>query len=298
MISGEHAVLHGRHALVGAVNQRVYVSLTPRNDDKITINSSLGKRLMAIDSIDSSRPFQFIGAVLETHKAEFKSGFDLDITAEFSAVVGLGSSSAITVAALAAVKTYLNGIFPQREDLMREAVAIIRNVQGRGSGADIAAAVYGGILLYKATPEIIRHYDNLPPIELVYAGYKTPTAEVIEIVEQARQKSADGYKALFDRIDVCTMFADQALQDANWTALGNALSRGQLMMEMLGVCDETLSDIVAKMTAMPDITGVKISGSGLGDCVLGIGKLDNIKWPYKSIKVSLSTHGIEQLDAH
>jgi mevalonate kinase len=293
MISGEHAVLHGRHALVGAVNQRVYVSLTPRTDNKIAINSALGKCRMAIDSIDSSRPFQFIGAVLELYKSEFRSGFDLDITSEFSAAVGLGSSSAITVATLAAVKTYLSGIFPQRDDLMRESVAIIRKVQGRGSGADIAAAVFGGILLYKATPEVVRRYDNLPPIELVYAGYKTPTPEVIEIVEHARQKSSDGYKALFDRIDVCTMFADSAMQKDDWNALGNALNRGQLMMEMLGVCDETLSDIITKMSAMPHIKGAKISGSGLGDCVLGIGKTDNINWPYKSIEVQLSPRGIE-----
>jgi mevalonate kinase len=291
MISGEHAVLHGRHALVGAVNQRVFVSLSPRNDNNIAINSALGKRLMPTDAIDSSRPFQFIGAVLEKYK--IKAGFDLDITAEFSSVVGLGSSSAITVAALAALKTHLDGTFPDRDELLQEAVAIIRQVQGRGSGADIAAAVFGGVLLYKAAPQVIRCYDSLPPIELVYAGYKTPTPEVIEIVEQGRAQSADGYKALFDRIDVCTMFADSALQKADWTALGNALSRGQLMMEMLGVCDETLADIVAEMTAMPDIKGVKISGSGLGDCVLGIGKLEAAEWPYKVIDVELSPRGVE-----
>ena len=42
MISGEHAVLHGRHALVGAVDQRVRVMLTPRADDTIRICSALG----------------------------------------------------------------------------------------------------------------------------------------------------------------------------------------------------------------------------------------------------------------
>jgi mevalonate kinase len=248
---------------------------------------------MSISAIDDSRPFHFIGAVIKKYAPAFKTGFDLRIEADFPADVGLGSSSAITVAALAAIKTRLNGSFPERGALMRESIEIIRLVQGRGSGADAAAAVWGGILLYLAAPEVVRRYHKLPPIELVYAGYKTPTPEVIEIVEKARAKSIDGYKALYNRIDVCTMFADGALQKADWQTLGNALSRGQLMMEMLGVCDEALAEIVAAMTAMPDILGVKISGSGLGDCVLGIGKLDAIEWPYRVIDVELSPRGVE-----
>jgi mevalonate kinase len=321
MIAGEHAVLHGKHALVAAVDQRVTVTLAPRGDDTIAIHSALGEREMSREAIDDSAPFHFLGAVLKKHLGDLPSGVDLTITADFPADVGLGSSSAVTVAALAAIKQWISGSFPDRDTLMREAIAIIRDVQGMGSGADAAAAVWGGMLLYKATPEVIARHpplptpgspqstlhsppchavglakadpqSPLPPITLVYAGYKTPTPEVIRIVDERRQKSDDGFEMLFDRIDTAVLFADAAMKAKDWNLLGTALNAGQQLMVELGVCDTALSEIVAQMQSMPHILGVKISGSGLGDCVLGIGSLDAVDWAYREIPVTLSPDGV------
>jgi len=292
MIAGEHAVLYEKHALVGAVNQRVYVSIQARNDDLIIIHSALGERQMPRNQIDTSKPFHFIGAILEKYYALFGTGFDLTVKADFPADVGLGSSSAISVATIAAMETWLTEKFPKRENLMNAAIKIIRGVQGRGSGADVAAAVWGGVLLYKATPQVLALYETLPPISLVYAGYKTPTPEVINIVEQRRMQSADNYDDLYNRIDAATLEADNTLRNKDWSALGVALNKGQSLMEELGVCDEALTEIVTTMNKMPDITGTKISGSGLGDCVLGIGALDDVDWMYREIPVKLSSIGV------
>ena len=293
MVSGEHAVLHNRHALVGAVDRRVYVTLKPRADNLIHIQSALGMRSMPLTQIDISRPFHFIGAALKKYASDFGHGFDLIIKADFPADVGLGSSAAISVATLAVLKTALQGKFPDKGALLQEGVELIRNVQGRGSGADVAASIYGGVLLYKQTPQVVRRYTHLPRITLVYAGYKTPTPQVIEIVEKNRQKSPDGFKAVYDRIELFTLAADKALSEGDWRALGNALNRGQLMMEMLGVCDEPLAEIVATMSGLPQIWGVKISGSGLGDCVLGIGHSADLKSRNKVINAQFSSQGIK-----
>ena len=43
MLMGEHAVLHGKKALVCAIDQRISVSLTPREDARISIVSALGE---------------------------------------------------------------------------------------------------------------------------------------------------------------------------------------------------------------------------------------------------------------
>jgi len=293
MVAGEHAVLHGAHALVAAVDQRVTVTLMPRADDRISIRSGLGTREMTLATIDASRPFHFLGAALHRYQADLPSGFDLTIDADFPADVGLGSSSAVTVAALAAVKTWLTGSLPDRDELMLEGVSLIREVQGMGSGADIAAAVWGGMLLYKAAPEVISQYDNLPPIALVYAGYKTPTPDVVRMVDHRRKRSEDAFRSLFDRIDTAVLFANAAMKVADWTLLGTTLNAGQQLMVKLGVCDDALAEIVSRMQSMPRILGAKISGSGLGDCVLGIGTLDAVEWPYREIPVALSPIGVQ-----
>jgi mevalonate kinase len=293
MITGEHAVLHGRHALVGAVDHRVQVSLTPRADDTIAIHSNLGERRMPRHAIDPSKPFNFIGAILERRHDAFRSGFDLTITAkDVPSDVGLGSSSAVTVATLAVIDLWLTGALPSHNSLMQDALTIIRSVQGMGSGADAAAAIWGGILLYRATPEVVAVHKQLPPATLVYAGYKTATPEVIRIVDARREQAADGFEALFDRIDANSLKASEALDAGNVAALGSILNEGQHLMEELGVCDDTLDDIVTTMRSMPDILGTKISGSGLGDCVLGIGTLTTVDWPYRVIPVHFTTEGV------
>ena len=293
MISGEHAVLHGYHALVGAIDRRVTVNLTVRSDKLISIKSALGNRRMRLDSIDAAPPFRFIGAVLKKYAPDMRHGVDLSIEAQFAHDVGLGSSAAVTAATLTAVKTMLTGNAPEYDELLREGLGIIRDVQGRGSGSDIAASIYGGVVLYRRD-EVIRRHTDLPHISLVYAGYKTPTPEVIRIVEEHRSQSEDGFKSLFERFENFTMAADNALARQDWRALGNALSRGQLMLEMLGVCDDSLAEILAAMAAMPEITGAKISGSGLGDCVIGIGEMNKDMLPseYRHIPVNLSDQGL------
>lgn len=293
MIAGEHAVLHGHHALVAAVDQRVTVKLTPRGDNTITIDSALGQRTMRHDAIDASQPFHFLGAVLEENRPELPGGCDIVIEADFPPDVGLGSSAAITVAALAAVKTWTTGTFPSNNELMNMAVGLIRKVQGSGSGSDATASVRGGALLYKATPQVVSRVDEpLPPIVLVYGGYKTPTPEVIRIVEAQRAEAEDNYASLFERINACSLAAAESMKSGEWPVLGATLDIGQMLMEELGVCDETLGDIVSRMKDNPGIMGAKISGSGLGDCVLGIGALNAVDWPYRVIPVELSPDGV------
>ena len=294
MLSGEHAVLHGRHALAGAVDRRIIVTITPRKDDSVVLSSALGERHMSRSLIDSSAPFSFAGAVLDAHAADMPAGCDIDIKADVPHDVGLGSSAAVTVALLAGLRTWIAGAQPQGEDLMHEAIGIIRGVQGLGSGADVAACVSGGIVLYSAVhPQVLERFVSLPEIALVYAGYKTPTPEVVRRVEDARQGMPEIYEALFDRFEDATQAAAVALRSEDWPALGRAMDQGQLVMTELGVSDDTLEALVADIHATPGIVGSKISGSGLGDCVLGIGTLSKLPhWPFREIPVSLSRHGV------
>ncbi|MBL3561944.1 hypothetical protein, partial [Rhodovulum sulfidophilum] len=62
-----------------------------------------------------------------------------------------------------------------------------------------------------------------------------------------------------------------AARAQDWTGFGAALARYQGQMAELGVSDETLDRIIADARAMPGLLAAKISGSGLGDCVLALG---------------------------
>jgi mevalonate kinase len=295
MISGEHAVLHNHPALAGAVDRRISVSLIPCPDDTITIASALGERKMNRGAIDASPPFTFAGAILNTLAPQLPSGCHITIDANMRHDVGLGSSAAVTVALLAALRYWIDGTEPDKSDLMREAIAHIRSVQGMGSGTDVAACVHGGIVLYTADPPTcLETFAVLPPITLIYAGYKTPTPEVIRHVEQLRAADPDRFESLFNQFDTATTQAAAALRLHDWATLGRAIQAGQTVMEGLGVCDATLERLITTMAESPAILGAKISGSGLGDCIIGIGTLETaLEPPCRVIPACLSPRGVE-----
>src|SRR5262245_34493681 len=98
MLFGEYAVLHGHKALVAAVDKRIYVRLTPRQDKIITIKSALGEYQTTITKLKAVKPFEYILTALQQFK--LRQGCDLEICSEFSHEVGFGSSAAVSVACL------------------------------------------------------------------------------------------------------------------------------------------------------------------------------------------------------
>lgn len=269
MLMGEHAVLHGRHAVVGAVNRRIFVTLSPRHDTNVTLSSNLGNWCGTLDTLKPARPFRFLLEAART--ANLTKGFDLIVESDFPPTVGLGSSSAVTVAACAAFHLFANDEEPTRGALLDRALDVIRSVQGgAGSGADAAAATYGGVLLYRSEPRLIEPISAQPPLTVRYVGYKTPTPEVIAKLEAGRAANPDRYERLFDRMDELSLRLSTALVDNDLTSAAIILNDGQAVMRALGVSDPRLDELWSSMRAA-GLPGAKISGAGLGDCVIGLG---------------------------
>src|SRR5699024_6947572 len=61
---------------------------------------------------------------------------------------GLGSSAAVVVSVVEAILTRFMSKVPQRSLVFKLAAIAHVKTQGSGSGADIAASVYGGLLRY------------------------------------------------------------------------------------------------------------------------------------------------------
>jgi mevalonate kinase len=298
MLLGEHAVLHGQLALVCAVNRRIQVSLTPRKDRTIRISSALGRRSMTVDAIKPSKPLRFVMAALRRFAKTLPSGFDLRIDSDFSHQVGLGSSAAVTVATLAVLKQFAAGHTEagsraQRARLLlKEAVGVIREAQGLGSGADVAASVYGGIVLYRAQPIQAAKLTAQYPLTVIYSGHKQPTVEVVRQVEKARKTNPALFDAMFRMMGQSSRKAAVAIRQKNWKTVGAIMNFNQVLMAAIGVSNAKLSEIAHALRITPGILGSKISGSGLGDCVIGLGKAKRKKWPYRVLAVEMTGNGV------
>ncbi|OGT58300.1 MAG: mevalonate kinase [Gammaproteobacteria bacterium RIFCSPHIGHO2_12_FULL_43_28] len=296
MLLGEFGVLHNKLALVCAVDKRIHVSLTARSDAAIHIHSALGNYSSKLTKLSVEKPFQFVLAAIKTYQARYKTGFDLTIESEFSSTIGLGSSAAVTVATLAALVTSLN-IKMTPLDLVRQARHVIRQVQGTGSGADAAAAVYGGMVAYQSQPLFAEKLPAIHPLSVLYSGHKTPTVEVIKIVRERYRTHSDLFQSVLHCIGKCAEDGIKYARRKDWVKLGEVMNVQQGMMESLGVSTPLLYHMVMDLRKQPKIVGAKISGSGLGDCVIGLGEMQldykNANSAVQPVLVQMSPQGVQ-----
>ncbi len=287
MLLGEHAVLHGHRALVGAINRRMTVRLAPMEGHALRIVSALGDYRTPLNALVDHPSFRFVLEAVRAHHDELPSGMALHIDSEFSSTIGFGSSAAVTVAVHAALLEWLLGEPPEPETVFAHSLETVRTVQGRGSGADVAASVFGGIVAYTTAPS----FDPVPvalPLTAVYCGYKTPTPDVVMKVELARIADPAKFERIYAEIDRSTEAAIDCLRRRDLPGFGEVLNRNHGLMDAMGVNTPELEEIVGTLSADPEIFGAKISGSGLGDCAVGIGhaELQGLRYPVHHLEIT------------
>lgn len=270
MFFGEHSVLRFGPAVVAAVDGYLTVELETRPDDQIVVISDLGQETTNRHEILLSNTFRFVAAVFKAVQDTIVTGFTCKISTNFSSTQGLGSSAAVTIATLGA----LQKLFGFSGDLHMIALNVVRKVQGRGSGADLAASLLGGIIAYQCTPTVeMKRIASSLDITVCFSGYKTSTSEVIRQVEESEKQNPELILELLKIQRDTAKQAAVAIAQHDLQKLKFLTQVSQGVMEALGVSDPIMSQIVWQLRQDPGIYGSKISGSGLGDCVIGFGHL-------------------------
>ncbi len=294
MLFGEHAVLRGKQAVVTAINHYIYVELVPRSDRNIRIVSSgFGEHQVTLDEFIITKPYDYVLTAIKQYLNKINCGFLLRIKSDFPADIGFGSSAAVTVATLGVLAVWLQGKAPDLMKLYKQAASVVRLVHGVGSGADVAASVFGGVIAYKMKPLRIQGLDADLPLVAIYSGWKTPTFEVIAVVEKKRMQFPTIFADLYIAIERCAKAAIAAIKKNDLARLGTLMNIHQGLQDALGVNNATLAELVFALRAMPNIFGAKISGAGMGDCVIGLGNQSNTeqKLKGKQIVVAISDAG-------
>ncbi|BCN93910.1 mevalonate kinase [Thiomicrorhabdus immobilis] len=279
MILGEHSVVYGHPALACALNQYVTIDWQARSDTAINFYSALGEHHTQLEHISHHPKLNFAVAALQAFQKKLQFGLDVTIHSDFSSTIGLGSSAAV----LAAMLSGLNEICKTDYDLTKLfeiGHKIIIDIQGRGSGTDLAASLAGGLIFFQPKTEIqpfpiIQKMEIVLPLILIYAGYKTPTAKVLELVAENWQDKPHELEMLYRSMAKVTKQGFHALENQELDAFYQACADYQALMANLGVNDKTLQKIIDTLYQCGSVKTAKISGSGLGDCILGIGDLED-----------------------
>lgn len=269
MILGEHAVLHGYSALIMAVSESITVKLTSRDDKLICIESSLGAYQATLSALVVEKPFDYVLAVLVYYQSQLESGIDIGIVSTLQGSIGLGSSTAVVVAMVKALHALL-GLACDEKTIMQAATMIIRGHAGRASGADVAASVLGGVVAFNAVGDAEQLRVEPLPVELLYSGKKVPTAEVLAFIDKRFSGDRHTEGCIYKTIGEIAKQGIVAVQQKEWEQLGKLMNDQHAQLQALGVSNHTLDNLCEHLRGQPNCLGAKISGAGMGDCVMGL----------------------------
>ena len=287
VLFGDHAVVHGYPGIVTAVDRRYQVSARRIDAAALQVRTSAGRLhevpFAALGETQDPDIAYVVAAVNQLYaRHPLKRGLQL-LTSGPRRSLGLGSSSAITVAALAAASRLYN-IDLSPGELYCMARAAVLDVQGLGSGLDVAAAVYGGTCFLERAGEIPEalSVERLPLI-IGYSGSKAGTVNLVKRVAGLRSRHPDLVEPVLGAMGRISIRARSCLEEGRWRDLGALTDVNQGLLEALGVSTSQLANLVYAARSA-HAWGAKLSGAGGGDCVFA--------WADDSIRADV-TAGLE-----
>jgi len=277
MLFGEHAVVHGKPCIVTAVDQRIKVKVDFNGANELIVNApQLGiknykKSVAKLRNQEMPKQVSFIEAVVKrfSQKYGLKKGLNITTHSQFSHTYGFGSSSAITITTIKAL-CLLYKIKLSDKEIFDLGYKAVLDIQGVGSGFDLAAALWGGTLFYKKGAQKVEKLNikNLPLI-VCYSGIKADTPTLVRQVVEFKRKKPLKVKKIFQQIELITLKVKELLVKQKWLEVGRLMNQNQRLLQDLGVSTHILEKLIkAALTA--GALGVKLSGAGGGDNIIAL----------------------------
>lgn len=313
MLLGEHAVVYGHPCIVTAVGQRMFLTAEVDKDPIFTFEAQdvgvhghkrpmkkLGKGV-----VEKSARFVELAVKNFTDKFPLQKGVKIITRSEFASTLGFGSSSAATVCTIKAL-CELFDVKLEDKDMFKIAYKTVLDVQGKGSGFDVAAAIYGGTLYFvtggkkieqlisprhsgdpalagdsriskygsdsaltgsaRRAPSSLARMTKLPLV----VGYSGKKADTVTLINQAAEKAKKYPKVIdniYENIAEIVELAKESLVKKDWNTLGDLMNFNQGYLEALGVSSDKLSSMIYASRS-EGAYGAKLSGAGGGDCMI------------------------------
>ena len=275
ILFGEHFVVHGTKAILAAIDKRVTVTSTFTENKTIKVNSELGTIEVPISSSHEEawrvlfRPFVYLANEMITSNQDV-NGLEITINSDIPIGVGLGSSSACCVSAVASI----SGLFKElsSEEILEMSIEAEKTIFPDTSGADCAVCTYGGMIEHPSIEKI----DNTFVLNLLIANSMIPhnTKNSVEKVNKFKENDEERFSQL---CDLETKLIDEvvtAMKNNDTTAFGLKMSENQKYLEEIQISNDTLRDMISSLKEIS--LGTKITGAGDGGCIIALVKDENM----------------------
>lgn len=277
MLFGEHAVVYGKPCIVVAVDQRMRVTVESSGDGNLKISApevNVADYVEKIDNLgDDKAPkgVRFVSVAVKNffNFYNINIGLRVETRSDFPSKYGFGSSSAVTVATIKALSQFIRSKV-NNDQIFNLSYKTVLDVQGVGSGFDVAAAVWGGTIYFvkggKMT-ETIEH--SVLPLIVGYTGIKADTPTLVRRVAGFYRRDKKLTDKIFDSIGRIVEEGRDALVKGKYKRLGLLMNKNQELLQSLGVSSPELNRLI-KASKVAGAYGAKLSGAGGGDCMIAI----------------------------
>ena len=282
ILLGEHAVVYGRPALAVPVSDvRAWATVEQGSCGQGTVINAvdLGQRYaLGTDHKDkAAAPLQLtVRNTLDRLGIAIPPHMTVTLSSQIPIARGMGSGPAVATAIVRALCAWYGRALSDQaiSDLVYETEVILH---GTPSGIDnTVVALERPIYFCRRSDGPPHHMAALPvrrPLTLIIAdtGQGASTREAIDRVRRAWQDNRAFYESLFDRTGELVECSRIAIAQGNLEGLGEQMNENQAILRQIQVSNAALDSLVLS-ARLAGALGAKLSGGGLGGCMIALVK--------------------------
>lgn len=285
ILMGEHSVVYDKPA-IALPFKAVAINVEIKNKQEKNI-ISIDNNLYDFNNLPSE--FTGIKKMINLFLAEYtqnQKNFEMHITSTIPKQRGLGSSAAVSVAVIRGLCQFYKVNLSQKEfaSLVHTAESIHHN---NPSGIDTSVIMKEEALLFESRNKM-SHFSTALEAYLVVAdtGIMGNTSQAVNLVK-SNIKRNNNYIKIIDDLGALTYRTYERLIRKDIEAVGNNMTTAHRLLSELGVSHKALDHLVE--TALNNqALGAKMTGSGLGGCMIALVKSQE---DAEALKTKLESHG-------
>ena len=270
IVSGEHAVVYGKHAVAIPLPLAVeaHVSPVPGGERRVKIATWGLTDYTPIDAAPT--PVRSCLELICARMHLTEAGFHLSLEAQIPRGSGLGGSAAMAVATVRALAQAFH-INPSDDEINALAFECETIAHGTPSGVDNTVATYGKAFLFRKEPRLLAPLTIGRPVTLVIGitGIPGMTLDMVRAVRELRQEQPHRIDPILNELDAVTLAIKHALELGNFSDLGVLMNVNHGLLCALGVSSPEL-DALVHLSRRHGALGAKLTGGGGGGAIIAL----------------------------
>lgn len=264
ILSGEHAVVYGKPALISGF--ALYSEVSVEEHDTMSVPH------VACTHVDT-----IVKNYLRKKKKDFlERPFKVMFSMHIPLGRGLGSSASLSVSLAAALYEFYTDEEPEKDVVNSLAYQAEKEFHGKPSGADNTACCYGGLIFFRKEFEFLKTISALnfklpEPFEqhlfLIDTGKPAEgTLEMVRSVGKLYNESPEETDTVLSKIEKVTKRMVVAIVKEDAAFFRSSIEENQQLLEQLGVVSSAATSLLEQLKpfGVGKITGAggKSAGSG------------------------------------